>query len=65
MLEHISHLQIIGSLVGVLVPLYGMHIRFMLRQTKLMVEHEMLVDLMCQLNGIKRSDLPTRHKNGD
>lgn len=30
----------------------------------MLIEHEMLVDLLCSLTGIKREDLPTRHKNG-
>jgi len=57
-----------ASILAVLVPLIlGLHKANIQRFKKLTinkVEHEMLIDWMCEQQGKKRGDLPTRHRNG-
>ena len=44
------------------------HMRALRREVRdlviLRVEHEQLIDMLCDIKGIKRGDLPTRHTDG-
>ena len=56
-----NHTEIVVSLLAPLLGVIAYQWKIHAKMTKLLVEHEILVDFMCKQNGIKREDLPTRH----
>lgn len=62
----VGHAGAIFVFVGGYIRLHYTFMKRIITLTKtldrLAVEHEQLIDFMCQEKGIKREDLPTRHK---
>jgi hypothetical protein len=66
-----GHLGLLLSVLSVLLALHAFNakrLKEMNRNIKklmlMRVEHEFLIDLLCDITGKKRSDLPTRHPDG-
>jgi hypothetical protein len=47
--------------LSVLLPVLIHQWRLERKLIKLLIEHEMLIDFLCDMTGKDRSDLPTRH----
>lgn len=68
---NVEHFEIAASVLTVVLALHAFNVKRLkeLRKeirklTVLGVEHEMLVDFMCEMTGRKREDMATRHANG-
>jgi hypothetical protein len=56
-----NHIEIFLALLAPLGTIAVYQWRLHGQMTKLLVEHEILVDFMCEKTGKRREDLPTRH----